>query len=83
MFTAHAHTFNVDDHFHLEMIVNIIVIIGDIPCYISFIQSLESDFTIIYNVSLASKTLSPLLFCYAEFYQHNKTGEGKGSCWPD
>ena len=28
MFTAHAHTFNVDDHFHLEMIVNINVIIG-------------------------------------------------------
>ena len=29
MFKAHAHTFNVDDHFHLEMIVNINVIIGD------------------------------------------------------
>ena len=29
MFTAHAHTFKVDDHFHLEMIVNINVIIGD------------------------------------------------------
>ena len=29
VFTAYAHTFNVDDHFHLEMIVNINVIIGD------------------------------------------------------
>ena len=29
VFTAHAHTFNVDDYFHLEMIVYINVIILD------------------------------------------------------